>query len=72
MNALQRIAGGAATAFALLALTAPAFAGGSLKDKPEARRCTLAANVGLTTDYVFRGMSQTSEGPAIQGGFVFE
>ena len=23
----------------------------------------------LTTDYVFRGVSQTSEGPAIQGGF---
>ena len=70
MNALARLAGGAATAFALFALTAPAFAGGSLKDKPaEPRRCTFAANVALTTDYVFRGMSQTSEGPAVQGGF---
>ena len=23
----------------------------------------------LTTDYIFRGISQTDEGPAIQGGF---
>ncbi len=29
----------------------------------------LSANVALTTDYVFRGISQTDEGPAIQGGF---
>jgi uncharacterized protein (TIGR02001 family) len=37
--------------------------------EPEARRCTLSANVALTSDYVFRGFSQTAEGPAIQGGF---
>ena len=29
----------------------------------------LSANVALTTDYVFRGFSQTDESPAIQGGF---
>lgn len=29
---------------------------------------TLTANVALTTDYVFRGVSQTQGGPAIQGG----
>jgi len=70
MNALQRLAGGAATAFALFALTAPAFAGGSIKDKPaEPRRCSFSANASLTTDYVFRGFSQSAEGPAIQGGF---
>jgi uncharacterized protein (TIGR02001 family) len=68
MNAIQRIASGAAAAVAVFALAAPAFAGG-MKDTPEPRRCTLSANVGLTTDYVFRGMSQTSQGPAIQGGF---
>ena len=28
-----------------------------------------SANVALTTDYVFRGVSQTDEDPAIQGGF---
>ncbi len=27
-----------------------------------------SANVALTTDYIFRGFSQTDEGPAIQGG----
>jgi uncharacterized protein (TIGR02001 family) len=68
MNAIQRIASGAAAAFAVFALAAPAFAGG-MKDTPEPRRCTFSANAALTTDYVFRGMSQTQEGPAIQGGF---
>lgn len=28
-------------------------------------------NVALTTDYAFRGISQTAEDPAIQGGFDF-
>jgi uncharacterized protein (TIGR02001 family) len=36
---------------------------------PAPRLCTLSANVGLTSDYIFRGFSQTAEGPAIQGGF---
>lgn len=31
----------------------------------------LSANVSLTTDYIFRGASQTDEGPAVQGGFDF-
>ena len=60
-----------------VALTAaPAFADGmarrgSIKDAPapEARRCALSANVALATEYVFRGISQTAEDPAIQGGF---
>lgn len=30
---------------------------------------TIGGNVGLMTDYVYRGVSQTDEGPAIQGGF---
>jgi uncharacterized protein (TIGR02001 family) len=29
------------------------------------------ANVALTTDYIYRGVTQTSEGPAIQGGFDY-
>jgi uncharacterized protein (TIGR02001 family) len=29
----------------------------------------LTGNVALTTDYIFRGISQTDGGPAIQGGF---
>jgi uncharacterized protein (TIGR02001 family) len=36
---------------------------------PAPRACSLSANIGLTTDYVFRGISQTGEGAAVQGGF---
>lgn len=32
---------------------------------------TLTGNIALTTDYVFRGVSQTQNGPAIQGGFDY-
>jgi uncharacterized protein (TIGR02001 family) len=72
---LQRIAGSAAAAAATLMLLAgPVLADGykrgSLKDPPKPEeRCKHSANVALTTDYVFRGISQTKEGPAIQGGY---
>lgn len=74
MNArLKEITGGIATALAVLMLTGPALADGmrgSIKDAPKPQeRCKHSANVALTTEYVFRGISQTSEGPAIQGGF---
>lgn len=32
---------------------------------------TLSGNISLTSDYVFRGVSQTQNGPAIQGGFDY-
>ena len=32
---------------------------------------TLSANVSLVSNYVFRGVSQTQNGPAIQGGFDY-
>ena len=32
----------------------------------------VSGNVALATDYLFRGISQTSELPAIQGGFDYE
>ena len=48
---------------------APAFSGESFKDVEPTRKWELSANVALTNDYVFRGISQTDEGPAIQGGF---
>lgn len=32
----------------------------------------VSGNIALTTDYTFRGISQTSELPAIQGGFDYE
>jgi uncharacterized protein (TIGR02001 family) len=59
------------------AFGAPALADGmspqrrakTVEPAPEPRRCTFSANVALTSDYIFRGFSQTGEGPAIQGGF---
>src|SRR5688500_15812419 len=30
--------------------------------------CALTGNVGITTDYAFRGISQTLREPALQGG----
>lgn len=30
-----------------------------------------SGNVALTTDYIFRGLSQTDSGPAVQGGFDY-
>jgi uncharacterized protein (TIGR02001 family) len=33
--------------------------------------CSVSANVGYTSDYVFRGVSQSGEDPAIQGGVDF-
>lgn len=55
---------------ACLSLTAPAFAGGSVKDEPvpAGREFTWSVNAGGTTDYVFRGVSQSAEDPVIQGG----
>jgi len=32
---------------------------------------SFSANVALTTNYMFRGVSQTENGPAIQGGFDY-
>jgi conserved hypothetical protein, proteobacterial len=32
---------------------------------------SLSGNISLTSDYVFRGVSQTQNGPAIQGGFDY-
>lgn len=39
----------------------------SAEDSPH----SLSANVSLTSDYVFRGISQTGGDPAIQGGFDY-
>jgi uncharacterized protein (TIGR02001 family) len=71
---LNKIAGGIATAFAVVMLSGPALADGmprgSIKDAPKPEeRCKHSANIALTTDYVFRGISQTAEGPAVQGGY---
>ena len=62
----------AATGAALMALTGSALAdgyGGSIKDAPveEGRKFTWSITLGGTSDYVFRGISQTFEDPAVQG-----
>lgn len=63
-----------AAAFSAALVTVPATAadlGGSIKDAPAEepkRRCSFSMNIGGTSDYVFRGISQTLEDPAAQGG----
>jgi len=32
---------------------------------------TFTGNVGIFSNYIFRGVSQTSEKPAVQGGFDY-
>ncbi len=50
-------------AFAATAAAAVLAAGAASAQEPE-----VAFNIGVTSDYVFRGFTQTSEDPAIQGG----
>ncbi len=47
---------------------------GSVKDAPvveSARKFEWSVNIGATSDYVFRGISQTLEDPTVQGGVDF-
>jgi uncharacterized protein (TIGR02001 family) len=70
---------GAAALVTVAGLAGAAFADGAPSRRvvktpepapaPAPRLCALSANVALASEYVFRGFSQTSEGPAIQGGF---
>ncbi len=68
---LRQVGAAAACAALLLATAGSAAAGGSIKDAPvpEGRKLEWSFNVGATSDYVFRGISQTSADPAVQGGF---
>jgi uncharacterized protein (TIGR02001 family) len=58
----------AATAFASLIAGASLAQTAPAKAEPD---YTITGNVGLFSQYVFRGISQTNEKPAIQGGFDF-
>jgi uncharacterized protein (TIGR02001 family) len=62
----------ASAAAAVLAVFAgAAAAGGSVKDDggdPPKRDLQLSANFALTSDYIFRGFSQSKERPALQAG----
>jgi len=51
-----------------LVLTGMVGAPGVVMAEEPASPHTLTANVALVSDYVFRGVSQTQNGPAIQGG----
>jgi uncharacterized protein (TIGR02001 family) len=65
---------GAATLMGAALLAGPALADGMPSRgkishaSPESRTCSTTANVGVTSDYVFRGISQSGEEAAIQGG----
>lgn len=65
---------GAAIAGLALIAAAPVLADGSfdgsLKDElsPTGRSFEWSFNIGATSDYVFRGISQRNEDPALQGG----
>jgi uncharacterized protein (TIGR02001 family) len=67
VRGLTGLAGGL-LASALMAL--PAAAQGSTKDAPasDARALQWSWNIGATTDYVFRGFSQSANKPAFQMG----
>jgi uncharacterized protein (TIGR02001 family) len=74
MSIIRSASLGAASLLAAAMFAGPALADGmpsrgKIKGPaPEARPCTLSANVGVTSDYVFRGTSQSAEDPAFQGG----
>src|SRR5574340_1096378 len=52
----------------LAVLAAP---GAALAADATASPHMFSANVGLATDYIFRGISQTSHNPALQGGIDY-
>lgn len=55
-----------------VALLATALTGAGARAGDETPIHSFSANVALTTNYIFRGISQTDDGPAIQGGFDYE
>jgi len=63
-----------ASAIAMMAVAGTALAdgySGSVKDAPpaaEGRTFSYSVNAALTTDYIFRGLSQSSENPAVSAG----
>ena len=64
----KSILAGLAAAF----MTSSAMAadmGGVAEEPAPAKDISMTANVTLASEYVFRGVSQTAENPAVQGGF---
>lgn len=71
MNTILRTAGAAGALFALAGSALADGYGGSIKDAPveEGRKFTYSVNAAVTTDYMFRGISQSSNSPAVSAGF---
>ncbi|HXE86651.1 MAG TPA: TorF family putative porin [Hyphomicrobiaceae bacterium] len=64
---------GAASLLAAAVFAGPALADGMpsrgrIADAPAPRACVTSGNVAFTTDYVFRGISQSNQNAAVQGG----
>ncbi|MFX5586977.1 TorF family putative porin, partial [Acinetobacter baumannii] len=61
----------AAGALLAIAVIAPAQAQEAVPAAPDANASPLhlAGNIGIVSQYVFRGTTQTNQNPALQGGF---
>ena len=70
-KALKAGAFAAALALPGLALGQAAPAPADAKPAEEASPHTFTANVGVYSQYIFRGLSQTNGNPAIQGAFDY-
>ncbi|HXF55043.1 MAG TPA: TorF family putative porin [Hyphomicrobiaceae bacterium] len=68
VNAIVKLSRAGLAALALSAWQVAALAGDGLEDEPRGRALSWSVNIGATTDYVFRGITQSSEDPAVQGG----
>ncbi len=64
MSKIIKLAAGAAAVVSALTVTA----GAGWAAEEEKPKFTYSFNVGATTDYIFRGVSQKGDDPALQGG----
>jgi len=67
---IESDAGEADTATAVVRAIAPVDYAGASHQADDAPAITVSGSATLTSDYRFRGVSQTDEGMAIQGGFT--
>jgi uncharacterized protein (TIGR02001 family) len=69
---VKSAAWGAASLMGAALMAGPALADGMPSSgkiaSPESRVCSGSGNVGVTSDYIFRGVSQNMGEPALQGG----
>ena len=68
---IPRTAAGVVTLLGGLLLVSVAPAAEEAAAEAPTSTHTLSANVGLFSEYVFRGITNSNEGPAIQGGFDY-